>query len=117
MPTVQEFSLEPSTVSPGSEIEIVAGIHDPTGRVKTALALVREHPQAKWMLKKGDSDGKWRYAFTIPPNAPAGEYNMDLYLSDQDDLPIMGKAPAEGGDPKPLKATATFTISGRSGRR
>lgn len=102
-------------LSPGDESIICVRVIDTQGVVAAVTATVREYRAISLDLndsgEQGDEvagDGVWSFAFDVPYEASAGEYNWDFEAFDADGDPV--KVTTEEGGEEPLIAEASVEV-------
>ena len=106
---------DPAKLSPGDESVICVRVIDTQGVVAAVTATVREARNISLDLndsgEEGDKvagNGVWSFAFEVPYEAPAGEYNWDFEAFDADGDPV--KVTTEEGGEEPLIAEASVEV-------
>ena len=107
---------DPAKLSPGDDSLISVRVIDPQGVVAEVTATVREYSAISLPLndsgEEGDEvagDGVWSFAFRIPGEAGAGEYNWDFEAFDANGDPV--KVTTEEGIEELLIAEASVEVA------
>ena len=106
---------EPAALSAGDDSILCVKVIDTQGVVASVTATVREYREVSLPLndsgERGDAvagDGVWSFAFTIPGEAPPGEYNWDFEAFDAGGDPV--EVTTEEGGEEPLTAEAAIEV-------
>ena len=106
---------DPAKLTAGDESIICVRIIDTQGVVAAVTATVREYRAIILDLndsgEEGDKvagDGVWSFAFEVPYEASAGEYNWDFEAFDANGDPV--KVTTEEGGEEPLTAEASVEV-------
>ncbi len=95
---VKEMMVEPPRVNVGAQVKIMVAFTGPKNSVATVIATVREDPEMYFALNDEGQDGDeivgdnvWTYTATVPWDAPADTYHLDIRARDQDGDEIITK--------------------------
>lgn len=106
---------DPAKLTAGDESIICVRVIDTQGVVAAVTATVREYRAIILDLndsgEEGDKvagDGVWSFAFEVPYEASAGEYNWDFEAFDANSDPV--KVTTEEGGEEPLTAEASVEV-------
>ena len=96
--SIEETKVEPSQVAPGEDAKIFVVFKGPKDKVANVTATVREYPEMVIPLNdKGENgdikagDNIWTFKMTIPWEAPADIYHLDISVYDQSGNEIITK--------------------------
>ena len=109
-PGLSDAKIEPATVKPGGHVIITVAAADPAKAMAKLEAIVTEYPVMKLPLNdagQGDDktagDGIYTLGLTVPEEAPAGTYHLEISALD-----AAGNAIQAAG--QPLKATVPLEV-------
>lgn len=109
-PQIQIISakLQPEVASVGEKVRIEVQFAGDTEAIGRVQAVVREYPEYAFTLndqgQAGDAeagDGVWSYETSVPEDAPAQRYHLDILVKDKD-----GKLIQIGGKSGPATTLA-----------
>ncbi|MBN2028931.1 hypothetical protein JW824_01690 [bacterium] len=88
---VRQMMVDPPTVNVGSQAKIMVVFTGPKNAVSTVIATVRENPEMYFALNDEGQDGDeeagdnvWTYTVSVPWDAPADTYHLDIRARDQE---------------------------------
>jgi len=95
---VEQITAEPSSVAPGEEAKIFVVLKGPKDKAASVTATVRKYTDYSFSLNddgvNGDEkagDNIWTYKITIPWEAPADTYHIDISVRDNEGHVIITK--------------------------
>ena len=96
--TVKRVMVNPPQLAAGDDAKIFVIFNGPKNKVASVIATVRENPEIYYTLNdhgtKGDekaNDNIWTSAATVPSDAPADIYHLDIRAIDNDGHEIVTK--------------------------
>ena len=111
---VQQVMIDPTEVNAGDNAKIMVQFKGPKDQLKSVVATVRENPDIYFPLndsgKNGDEkagDNIWTHIATVPVEAPAAVYNLDISAKDMDGNEII----AEGLENRTTGRSGTVVLT------
>ena len=95
---VKQVMVDPMEVAAGNNTKISVVVTGSKNKVGKVIATVRENPDLFFTLNDSGQDGDekagdniWTYVATVPYDAPAAKYHLDIRLSDKEGNEIIAE--------------------------
>jgi len=96
--SLKQVMVDPPQITRGSKAKIIVVFKGPKSKVASVQATVRENPEITYNLNDNGTNGDekandniWTAQTTVPYDAPAGMYHLDIRAIDKDNNEIVSR--------------------------